>query len=226
MTDGIENSIHVHRGHRDLGLGRRLCALAALLLVLLPGLVTAAIVLISLGRPLLFRQIRSGRNGRLFTLVKMRTMLHELGSDGQLLPDSERQTRVTKLIRAARLDEIPQLLAIFAGDMNFVGPRPLQPSTIASFGRLGELRGTVAPGLTGWAQVNGNTRLSDREKLALDIWYIDHRSVALDVNVLLMTVQAVLSGERVNSKNLDAALLHLATRWEAPAGAGRLGTSA
>jgi lipopolysaccharide/colanic/teichoic acid biosynthesis glycosyltransferase len=212
MTDGLENTAAVPGIPTNRRFGQRLCALLALLIALLPGLMTAAVVWISLGRPLLFRQIRSGRHGRLFTLVKMRTMRDARADDGQFLPDSERQTRTTRLIRAARLDEIPQLLAIFAGDMNFVGPRPLQPSTIASFGRLGELRGTVAPGLTGWAQVNGNTHLSDEEKLALDIWYIDHRSAALDGRILLMTAQAVLSGERVNQKNLAAALHHLRTR--------------
>jgi lipopolysaccharide/colanic/teichoic acid biosynthesis glycosyltransferase len=101
------------------------------------------------------------------------------------------------------------LLAILGGEMDFVGPRPLQPSTVAGFGKLGALRGQVRPGLTGWAQVNGNTRLSEREKLALDIWYIDHRSVALDVWIVFLTAATILRGESRSAKHIVSALSHL-----------------
>ena len=191
-------------------------ALAALLVFALPAFLTTVLVWFSLGRPLLFRQVRSGLGGRPFMLVKFRTMHDTRNAAGQLLPDAERQTAVTRFIRAVRLDEIPQLLMVLAGDMNFVGPRPLQPATIAAFGPLGEVRSQVRPGLTGWAQVNGNTRLSDVEKLALDIWYIDHRSIALDARILLSTATTLIGGESISAKTLAAAMAHLATRSSAP----------
>lgn len=187
-------------------------ALVALVVVALPAAATAAALRFSLGRPLMFRQLRSGLHGRHITLAKFRTMQDLRDSDGRLLPDAERQTAITRFIRAVRLDEVPQLLSILRGDMDFVGPRPLQPATIAAFGAAGIVRGEVRPGLTGWAQVNGNTRLTDTEKLALDIWYIDHRSVLLDIKILFKTVVTVLRGERVDKTNLVAALAHMQTR--------------
>ena len=99
---------------------------------------------------------------------------------GCLLPDEARTTRATRLMRKLRVDEIPQLLAVLFGELALVGPRPLLPATVNSFGALGRIRGSVRPGVTGWAQVSGNTLLSNDEKLALDIWYIDHRSLSLD----------------------------------------------
>ena len=194
-----------------------MAALAALLVCALPAVLTAALVWALLGRPLLFRQVRSGLGGRPFTLVKFRTMHDTHDSTGRLLPDAERETTVTRFIRATRLDEIPQLLMILAGDMNFVGPRPLLPATIGAFGTLGRVRGQVRPGLTGWAQVNGNTRLSDAEKLALDIWYIDHRSFVLDIRILFLTAMTLLRGEDRSAKHLTSALSHLASRAGEPA---------
>ena len=175
---------------------QRMAALLGLLVFALPAMLTAVLVWFSLGRPLLFRQIRSGLDGRLFTVVKFRTMHDFRDGDGRLLPDAERETACDPVYSRCALDEIPQLLAILAGDMNFVGPRPLQPATVATFGALGRVRCQVRPGLTGWAQVNGNTRLSDVEKLALDIWYIDHRSAALDMRILLLTAATLLRGEK------------------------------
>ena len=192
--------------------GQRAAALLALLVFALPALLTAALVWFSLGRPLLFRQVRSGLGGRPFTIVKFRTMHDTRDAGGRPLPDAERQTASTRLVRALRFDEVPQFLAIFAGDMNFVGPRPLQPATVAAFGALGSVRGQVRPGLTGWAQVNGNARLSDAEKLALDIWYVDHRSAALDAKILFQTAVMLLRGERVNARQVAAALAHLHSR--------------
>ncbi|BCP53915.1 UDP-phosphate galactose phosphotransferase [Kaistia sp. 32K] len=192
--------------------GQRLVALAALLVAALPALVTASLVWAALGRPLLFRQERCGLGQRPIRLVKFRTMQDRRDEAGQLLPDVQRETAVTRWIRRVRLDEIPQLLSIAAGDMSFVGPRPLKPETIAAFGRLGELRCRVRPGLTGWAQVNGNTRLTNAEKLALDIWYVDHRSLRLDLRILVLTVVTILGGERVRPAPLAEAEAHLAIR--------------
>ena len=195
-------------------IAQRTAALLALLAFGLPAMLTAVLVRLSLGRPLLFRQVRSGLGGASFTLDKFRTM-HDL------LPDAERETAMTRFIRAVRFDEIPQLWAIFTGDMNFVGPRPLQPSTVAAFGALGIVRCQVRPGLTGWAQVNGNTRLSDGEKLALDIWYIDHRSAALDMRILLLTAATLVRGESVSAKHLASALAHLRSRSDGAAAGAR-----
>ncbi|MCO0638249.1 sugar transferase, partial [Lutimaribacter sp. EGI FJ00014] len=144
--------------------------------------------------------------------VKFRTMHDLRGPDGQLLPDRLRETAVTRIIRFLRFDEIPQLLAILNGHMNFIGPRPLQPWTVAKFGHLGTVRSQVRPGLTGWAQVNGNTRLSDVDKLALDIWYIDNHSAALDTWIVLLTVVTLLRGERIREKPLALARERLAGR--------------
>jgi lipopolysaccharide/colanic/teichoic acid biosynthesis glycosyltransferase len=193
-------------------LAQRGVALVALLVVALPALATAGILWASLGRPLLFRQERSGLGQRPFRLVKFRTMHDRRDAAGRPLPDAQRETAITRWVRRTRLDEIPQLLAIFAGDMNFIGPRPLKPETIASFGALGEVRCRVRPGLSGWAQVNGNTRLTNAEKLALDIWYVDHRSLALDARILLLTIITILGGERVRKQPLAMAEAHLATR--------------
>ncbi len=166
----------------------------------------------AVGRPILFHQRRAGRGGRVFTIAKLRTMTDARHPDGRLMDDEARVTPITRLLRRTRLDELPQLLAIARGDMAFIGPRPLLPETVAGFGALGEARGAVRPGLTGWAQVNGNTLLSDRQKLALDIWYIDHRSPALDLRIILSTVATVLRGERLDQENLRRAEAHLARR--------------
>jgi lipopolysaccharide/colanic/teichoic acid biosynthesis glycosyltransferase len=192
--------------------GQRVAALLALLVVVLPAAVTATLIWLSLGRPLLFRQMRSGLGGRPFTVVKFRTMHDLRDGDGNLLPDCKRETRITRSIRRLRLDEIPQLAAILNGDMSFVGPRPLPPATVASFGALGHVRCSVRPGLTGWAQVNGNTNLTNSEKLALDIWYVDHRSKSFDAWILLLTAAMILRGERVSTTALRSAQANLSTR--------------
>jgi lipopolysaccharide/colanic/teichoic acid biosynthesis glycosyltransferase len=181
-------------------------AAAAVLVAMLPILaVTAVLVWARLGRPLMFRQTRCGLGGRPFTVCKFRTMHDRRDAQNELLPDAERQTPMTRVMRLLRLDELPQLLAVAKGDMAFVGPRPLLPATIAAFGELGRVRCTVLPGLSGWAQVNGNTCLTDKEKLALDLWYIENRSFALDCRILAMTVLVILKGEHTNDGNLARA---------------------
>ncbi len=153
----------------------------------------------------MFRQIRAGLNGREILVPKYRTMSDARNSAGDLLPDEQRQTAFTRVIRRLRLDELPQLLVVLRGQMALVGPRPLLPSTLAGFGALGDMRNSVRPGLTGWAQVNGNTRLTNAEKLALDLWYVAHRSPALDLRVLAETVLVPLRGEIRDDARLQAA---------------------
>ena len=139
------------------------------LLVLAPlMLALALLVLASMGRPVLFRQIRCGRDGRPFRMMKFRTMREAHDATGRPLPDSARTTAVGRLLRRSRLDELPELVNIVVGDMAIVGPRPLLPPTIAAMGAGGIVRGRLRPGLTGLAQVSGNTLLSEEEKLAFD----------------------------------------------------------
>lgn len=170
---------------------------ASILLVLSAPvqLVTAIVLFRQLGAPVMFRQARAGQGGRVIVVPKFRTMTDARDARGALLPDAQRETRVTRLIRRLRLDELPQLLAVVRGRMALVGPRPLLPATVAGFGRLGELRNSVPPGLTGWAQISGNTHLDDQEKLALDLWYVAHRSLALDLRILAETALVPLRGE-------------------------------
>jgi lipopolysaccharide/colanic/teichoic acid biosynthesis glycosyltransferase len=182
-------------------------AAAVLLALSLPLWLAAAVVVwLSVGRPVFFRQSRSGLAGRPFLVCKFRTMHDRRDPNGQLLPDAMRETPATRLMRAVRIDELPQLLAIMRGEMAFIGPRPLLATTIAEFGELGRIRGTVRPGLSGWAQVNGNTRLTNREKLALDLWYVRNRSLGLDLRILLLTLQVALLGERVDRRHVEHAL--------------------
>lgn len=168
-------------------------------------ILVSAILWARIGRPLMFRQRRVGRGGAIITVPKFRTMSDSRDAAGMLLPDDLRQTPLTRLIRRLRLDELPQLWPILRGRMALVGPRPLLPETVAAFGDAGQLRNSVRPGLTGWAQVSGNTRLDDAEKLALDLWYVAHRSPALDLRIILATVGVAIRGERRDEIRLRAA---------------------
>jgi lipopolysaccharide/colanic/teichoic acid biosynthesis glycosyltransferase len=179
-------------------------------------MLTWLIVLLHLGAPAFFVQLRSGKGGTPIWLVKFRTMTDARDAAGNLLPDKQRATRITTALRRLRFDELPQLFSIIAGRMALVGPRPLLPETIAGFGEAGRLRGQVRPGLTGWAQVSGNTTLSDDEKLKLDLWYVSHRSTQLDLRILAETVGVVLLGEQRRPERLTAAAAWLAIRFAHP----------
>ncbi|MBL0373277.1 sugar transferase [Rhizobium sp. KVB221] len=173
---------------------------------------TATAVHVAVGRPLIFRQERAGQFMRTFHIGKFRTMTDARDAAGQLLPDDLRQTRLTKFLRRIRVDELPQLFAILRGEMSFVGPRPLPLATLRAFGESGRIRCSVPPGMTGWAQVNGNTRLTDEQKMALDIWYVDNHSLAMDMWIVLLTIRTIILGERLNTANIENALLHLRQR--------------
>jgi len=181
--------------------------LASILLgvMAVPIALTALAVWLCLGRPILFRQLRAGLNAQHFTISKFRTMRDSRDADGTLLPDHLRETKVTRLMRRIRVDEFPQLLAIASGEMSFLGPRPLLPATIEGMGELGRVRCRILPGLSGWAQVNGNTRLNDQQKLALDVWYVDHKTLRLDMIILLKTLVTLLRGERIDMRRLKEA---------------------
>jgi lipopolysaccharide/colanic/teichoic acid biosynthesis glycosyltransferase len=159
-------------------------------------LLLGLLVLLSLGRPIVFRQVRCGRLGEPFVLYKFRTMRDDRDEAGHLLPDEERVTAVGAFLRRTRLDELPGLLNIAKGEMAFIGPRPLLPKTVEDLGDEGRRRNLVRPGMTGWSQVNGNTLLSLDEKIALDLWYIDHAGFWLDLVIVQRTLLVMIGGER------------------------------
>lgn len=165
----------------------------------------AAAIWASMGRPILFTQLRSGRNGSLFTLVKFRSMTNARDFEGALLPDADRTTPFGGFLRRSRLDELPELWNVLTGRMSLIGPRPILPDTIAAFGADGAHRGSVRPGLTGWAQICGNSSLSNTDKLALDLWYIEHRSLRLDFTILLGTIKLMIFGEAIDHSRIRAA---------------------
>lgn len=180
-----------HLVQRGIGL---ICLVALSPVMLATGLA----VMISLGRPVLFTQSRSGIGQRPFNLVKFRTMRDLRDAEGTLLPDELRTPRVGRFLRKTRLDELPGFFNVFCGDMRLIGPRPLLPQTIQEMGPDGQLRATIAPGMTGWSQVHGNTLLTNNEKLALDLWYIRNRTWRTDLFVILKTFAVVLIGEKIS----------------------------
>lgn len=184
----------------------------ALLAALPVMLLIAALTRLDLGHPICFRQRRAGRGGVEFELVKFRTMKELRDEEGRLLPDDQRIGRIGRFLRRSRLDELPELWNIIKGEMALVGPRPLLPETVTSFGASGRLRGLVPPGLTGWAQVNGNTLLTAEEKLHLDLWYVENRRIALDLAILCRTLLVVVGGEKRNNHNLEKAVASCCNR--------------
>jgi lipopolysaccharide/colanic/teichoic acid biosynthesis glycosyltransferase len=171
---------------------------ASALIVLSPLILTIALgVRLRLGSPVWFRQTRPGRHGRPFTLLKFRTMTDRRDASGRLLPDADRLTSFGRFLRRTSLDELPELLNVLAGDMSLVGPRPLLMEYLPLYDAHQMRRHEVLPGLTGWTQVNGRNALTWDEKFALDVWYVDHRSLRLDCKILLMTVREVLGGHGV-----------------------------
>ena len=178
---------------------KRLCDVVAsglLLIVLSPVLIVVALaVAVSMGRPVLFRQERPGLRGDLFTILKFRTMVDVKGSDGRPLPDVQRITALGRLLRRTSLDELPELLNVLVGDMSLVGPRPLLPEYLPRYTKEQLRRHEVRPGITGWSQVNGRNALTWEDKFSLDVWYVDHQSLRLDVRILRMTIRQVIRGE-------------------------------
>ena len=153
---------------------------------------TAALVYADVGRPLVFRQDRVGRGGRVFELLKFRTMKAAVDRDGKPLPDAERLTRLGRFLRASSLDELPQLINVLRGDMSLVGPRPLLVEYLPRYSPEQARRHDVKPGITGLAQVAGRNALSWPQKFELDVYYVDHQSLALDLKILARTVVAVV----------------------------------
>ena len=171
----------------------------ALLLFSVPLLFLIWQVRRKLGSPAFFCQTRPGLHGALFTMIKFRTMTDACGLDGKLLPDAERLTSFGRFLRSSSLDELPELWNVFKGDMSLVGPRPLLVEYLPLYSPEQSQRHNVCPGITGWAQVNGRNALSWDEKFKLDIWYVNNRSMWLDIKILWMTVRKVLVREGITA---------------------------
>ena len=181
---------------------RTVDALAAIigLLVLSPVfLIVSSLVTADLGRPVLFAQLRPGKDGKLFRMYKFRTMRDMVGVDGRQLPDSERLTKLGHFLRSTSLDELPELVNVLLGQMSLVGPRPLLPQYLELYTPEQARRHEAKPGITGWAQVNGRNALTWEEKFRLDVWYVDNWSLWLDAKILLMTVVKVLKRDGISS---------------------------
>jgi sugar transferase EpsL len=161
-------------------------------------LLTALFVRIFLGDPVLFRQKRPGYKGRPFYVQKFRTMTDVTDSAGNLLPDSQRLTRLGRFLRATSLDELPELFDILSGQMSLVGPRPLLMEYLEKYSPEQMRRHDVYPGLTGWAQINGRNTTDWSDRFAMDVWYVDHWSLWLDIKIILVTIWKVLKREGVN----------------------------
>jgi lipopolysaccharide/colanic/teichoic acid biosynthesis glycosyltransferase len=175
---------------------RLLDILLSLILVILLGpilLVVALLVRIKLGTPVLFRQPRPGLHGKLFTMVKFRTMLSRSHDEqGRPLPDDQRLTPFGQRLRSTSLDELPELFNVLKGDMSLVGPRPLMVKYLDRYTPEQHRRHDVKPGITGWAQVNGRNNMTWEQKFAYDVWYVDHQSFRLDLKILALTVWHVI----------------------------------
>jgi len=166
-------------------------------------LLTALMVKIKLGSPLFFKQVRPGLNGNLFNMYKLRSMTNECDKDGNLLSDEVRLTKFGKFLRSTSLDELPGLWSVLKGDMSLVGPRPLLVEYLPLYSERQSRRHEVKPGITGWAQVNGRNEITWDEKFDLDVWYVDNQSIWLDIKILWMTVQKVISRDGVSPEGID-----------------------
>lgn len=175
-------------------------SLAGMLLVVMAPLLIAIswMLIVSMGRPVLFRQTRPGLGGRPFEMFKFRTMTDARDDSGNLLPDEKRLNALGRSIRLSSLDELPELWNVLRGDMSFVGPRPLLMEYLPLYSPEQARRHEVRPGITGWAQVNGRNAVGWPERLAMDVWYVDNRSFWLDCRILWMTVWVVFSRKGVS----------------------------
>lgn len=169
------------------------------LLILSPVLLIVALMIRrQMGSPVLFRQTRPGRHGKPFQMSKFRTMRDAIDTDGRPLPDAERLTKFGRFLRASSIDELPELWNVLKGDMSLVGPRPLLMEYLPLYSPEQARRHEVRPGVTGWAQVNGRNAISWDEKFALDVWYVDNRSLWLDLKIIWLTIKKVVNREGID----------------------------
>ncbi len=188
--------------HYPLGMKRLFDLVAVTLSAPLWGpvmLVVALLVRLNLGPPVLFRQPRPGKGGKIFALLKLRTMTEARDPAGHLLPDAARLTPFGRWLRATSLDELPELINVLKGDMSLVGPRPLLPQYLARYTPEQARRHDARPGITGWAQVNGRNSLSWEDRFRLDVWYVDHVSLWLDLKILALTIRQLRRREGISA---------------------------
>lgn len=173
-------------------------ALVCLLPILL--LVTVWLHFANKGTGTFFFQDRPGKNGRIFRVVKFKTMTDECDASGKLLPDAQRLTRLGRFVRSTSIDELPQLWNVLCGDMSLIGPRPLLPQYLPLYNKEQSRRHEVRPGITGWAQCHGRNAISWTEKFKLDVWYVDNISLWTDLQIIFLTFKKVLVREGINEK--------------------------
>jgi sugar transferase EpsL len=176
-----------------------LIALISLVLLSGPLILLAILVRAKLGSPVFFTQIRAGKGGRPFLMIKFRTMTSGRDADGQLLPDEIRLTSFGRMLRSTSLDELPELINVLGGQMSLVGPRPLLMDYLSRYSERQARRHEVRPGLTGWAQVNGRNELSWPERLEMDVWYVENHNLSLDFRIVCMTFGKVLKRSGVSA---------------------------
>jgi lipopolysaccharide/colanic/teichoic acid biosynthesis glycosyltransferase len=178
----------------------RILALAGLVILLPVTVLLAILIRFRLGSPVVFRQERIGLNDRPFVFLKFRTMTQAYDSEGVLLPDENRLTPFGRFLRSRSLDELPQLWNVLRGEMSVIGPRPLLPEYLPRYSTFQRRRHEVKPGITGWAQVNGRNTLTWPQKFALDVWYVDHCSLILDLKILALTALKVVRREGISQQ--------------------------
>lgn len=152
------------------------------------------------GAGILFFQERPGKEGKIFRVIKFKTMTDERDTDGNLLPDAQRLTKVGRFVRSTSIDELPQLINVLKGDMALIGPRPLLPQYLSLYSKEQARRHEVCPGITGWAQVNGRNAISWTRKFELDVWYVDHCSLKLDVKIFFLTIKKVFMRDSISKE--------------------------
>lgn len=178
----------------------KIAALCILLLTLpITLVVTALLYFYNQGKPFFF-QLRPGQNGKIFKIIKFKTMTDRRAVNGELLPDSARLTPAGRFVRKTSLDELPQLINVLKGDMSLVGPRPLLPEYLPLYSERQQRRHEVKPGITGWAQINGRNTISWSQKFEYDIWYAEHISLGLDIKILWLTLIKVFKREGISSE--------------------------
>ncbi|AUJ68902.1 sugar transferase [Pseudoalteromonas sp. NC201] len=176
-----------------------LVALCAILILMPIIVIVAVLIHFKLGSPILFTQARPGLNGKIFKMMKFRTMLDTKDEHGNLLSDDQRMTKFGGFLRSTSLDELPGLLNVIKGDMSLVGPRPLLIQYLPLYSQEQARRHDVRPGITGWAQVNGRNAISWEEKFKLDVWYVENQSFLLDIKILFLTVKKVFVREGISA---------------------------
>lgn len=175
-------------------------SLLAILVLAVPMVILAVLIRVKLGGPVLFKQERPGKDGRIFTLIKFRTMTNACDENGELLPDEVRLTKFGVFLRSTSLDELPELFNILKGDMSVVGPRPLLVQYLPRYNEHQSRRHLVRPGLTGWAQVNGRNAISWEQKFDYDVEYVENVNLFLDIKIIFMTVVNVIKKDGISSE--------------------------